>query len=220
MTKKKTPKKVRKDYREGTDGKMLSFASFALGNLVATSTSIRGSIAHRSSLFDALVSALRLATGGAGGARGGRSVGGVLGGSPLQAVACAAFCLAHVTTGESAPLLTRGKILSACLTLSGLLDVCVDQLEAGVGGSSSARGATDGSRSEVFPITVPNDDAAGAAAATGESGTLSVTMVMESAGKALWGCLSHLSGKVSIDVGTDLPVQFLTFAVFDVSASH
>ncbi|CBN79756.1 conserved unknown protein [Ectocarpus siliculosus] len=201
------PLEARKDYREGADGKILSFASFALGNLVATSTSIRGSIAHRSSLFDALVSALRPATGGAGGARGGRSVGGVLGGSPLQAVACAAFCLAHVTTGESAPLLTRGKILSACLTLSGLLDVCVDQLEAGVGDSSSARGATDGSASEVFPITVPNDDAAGAAAATGESGTLSVTMVMESAGKALWGCLSHLSDSTNGDDSTSRSIR-------------
>lgn len=185
---------------------MLAFASFALGHLVATSTSIRGSIAHRSSLFDALVSALRPATGGVGGARGGRSGGGVLGGSPLQAVACAALCLAHVTTGESAPLLTRGKILSACLTLSGLLDVCVDELDAGAGDNNGHRRTTDESASEVVPITVRKGDAAGAAgaAARGESGTLSVTMVMESAGKALWGCLSHLSGKVSNDVGTDL----------------
>ncbi|CAM9152661.1 unnamed protein product, partial [Ectocarpus sp. 13 AM-2016] len=201
------PLEARKDYREGADGKMLSFASFALGNLVATSTSIRGSIAHRSSLFDALVSALRPATGGAGGARGGKSVGGVLGGSPLQAVACAAFCLAHVTTGESAPLLTRGKILSACLTLSGLLDVCVNQVEAGVGDSGSDRGATDGSASEVLPITALNGDAAAAAAGRGERGSLSVTMVMESAGKALWGCLSHLSDSTNGDDSTSRSIR-------------
>lgn len=74
-----TTKKTRKDYREGAEGKTLAFASFTLGRLVATSTVIRGAIAHRSRLFDALVSALRpkiAAGGGGGGVSGGGGGGG------------------------------------------------------------------------------------------------------------------------------------------------
>lgn len=197
--------KSRRDYREGVEGKTLSFASFALGHLVATSTSIRDSIAHRGSLFDALVSALRLRLSAKGGGGGGP------GGSPPQAVACAALCLAHVATSESAALLTRAKILAACVAFSSLLDVCIDQMaaaakapEGGGGGGGDGGGCGDpadgtvpGSIPEAVlvsvPATIPKGNTAGKLA--GGKGTLAVTMVMESAGMALWGCLSHLSGK-------------------------
>lgn len=172
--------------------KTLSFACFALGHLVATSASIRGSIAHRSRLFDTLVSALRprmaLTTASRGG--GGGRIG--PGGSPPQAVACAAFCLAHVATGESAALINRWRLLTACSTLAGLLDTCVDQLEAAAacqpegGGAHGAGGAGPG--------PAPKGDARGEASSEGRS--LAASMVMESAGTALWGCLSHLSGNV------------------------
>lgn len=189
------------------EGKTLSFASFALGYLVATSTSIRDSIAHRGSLFDALVSALRPRLSAKGGGGGG---GGGPGGSPPQAVACAALCLAHVATSESAALLTRAKILVACVALSSLLDVCIDQMAAAAkapegGGGSGGGGCGDpadggtvpGSIPEAVLISVPGTPAKGNAAGkpTGGKGTLAVTMVMESAGMALWGCLSHLSGE-------------------------
>lgn len=183
------PPKSRKEFREGVERKTLSFACFALGHLVATSASIRGSIAHRSGLFDTLVSALRpraapaTVSGGGGGGGGGLGPGG----SPPQAVACAAFCLAHVTTAESAALISRWRLLAACSTLAGLLDNCVDQMQAASrpegGGGAPGSGGTG-------PGPAPKGDARGEAGGSSRS----VAMVMESAGTALWGCLSHLQG--------------------------
>lgn len=187
------PPQSRKEFREGVERKTLSFACFALGHLVATSASIRGSIAHRSRLFDTLVSALRprmaAATASSGG---GGGIGGGLGpgGSPPQAVACAAFCLAHVTTGESAALITRWRLLSACSTLAGLLDTCINQMEAAAASPRECGGAPGSG--DTGPGSTPRGDARGAASAGG--GSLAATMVMESAGTALWGCLSHLPG--------------------------
>ena len=168
--------------------KTLSFACFSLGHLVATSASIRGSIAHRSRLFDTLVSALRPRTAPTAASRGG-GIG--PGGSPLQAVACAAFCLAHVATGESAALITRWRLLAACSTLAGLLDTCVDQLKVAES-HEECSGASDSGGADPGPA--PKGDARGQAGAEGRS--LAATMVMECAGTALWGCLSHLSGEV------------------------
>ena len=117
-----------------------------------------------------------LREGGGGGGGGGRGEG-----SPPQAVMCAALCLAHVLTGTSAALLTREKIMAAALTLSGLLDVCVDKIEAVVAegeGGGGERGAGSsgepmgGTPSKPFPVAV----------------------VMKCATSALWGCLSSLSG--------------------------
>lgn len=167
------------------------FASFGLRHLVATSISIRGSIAQRSSLFDALLSAIRPRLGATGG--GGKSGSGGLGGSPPQAMACAAFCLAHVTTGESAALLTRRKIVAALLTLSGLLDSCIDQMEATnqmLQVNDATREATTNAGSGSGSGSVLNRGDPGEARDAG-SRTLSL---MESTGTALWGCLSHLSG--------------------------
>lgn len=179
--------------------KTLSFACFALAHLVATSASIRGSIAHRSGLFDLLVSALRprpvaaatAATASSGGGSGG-------GGSPPQAVACAAFCLAHVATGESAALITRRRLLAACSTLAGLLDTCVDQMQAAAAAAAVGQQECGGDAPAFGGTTGPEPTPEGGAP-RGEAGaggySLAAAMVMESAGAALWGCLSHLSGE-------------------------
>lgn len=158
---------------------------------MATSISIRGSIAQRSCLFDALLSAIRPRLGATG--AGGKSGGGP-GGSPPQAVACAAFCLAHVTTGESAALLTRRKIVAALLALSCLLDACIDQIEAenkklldfgAAQESKASSGSGLGSRS----LTT-----SGTAGGGRRDGGMNTLPLMKSTGTALWGCLSHLSG--------------------------
>ncbi|CAM9203456.1 unnamed protein product, partial [Hapterophycus canaliculatus] len=178
---------ARKEYREGVEGKTLSFASFGLRHLVATSISIRGSIAQRSSLFDALLSAIRPRAGATG--VGGKSG---LGASPPQAMACAAFCLAHVTTGESAALLTRRKIVAALLTLSGLLDACIDQMEATiqpVQGCDAAHESNTSSGAGLIPSSVSN----GGTTEEARDGSGSTLSLVESTGTALWGCLSHLS---------------------------
>eukprot|EP00752_Nemacystus_decipiens_P007651 g6840.t1 len=176
----------RKEFREGVERKTLSFACFALGHLVATSASIRGSIAHRSRLFDTLVSALRprmapsTAGGGAGGGLG-------PGSSPPQAVACAAFCLAHVTTGESAALISRWRLLAACSTLAGLVDLCIDQMEVAAAAAAAAAasppecGGTPGSGA-AGPGQGPKGDARGAASAGG--GSLAVTLGIPASGAA------------------------------------
>ncbi|CAN0023315.1 unnamed protein product, partial [Scytosiphon promiscuus] len=154
---------ARKEHREGVEGKTLSFASFGLRYLVATSISIRGSIAQRSGLFDALLFAIR----------------------PRAAVACAAFCLAHVTTGESAALLTRRKIVAALLTLSGLLDANIDQMEA----INQPQPSHDATAHE----STPSHGAGLFSGRNRESAGKNTPSLMESTGTALWGCLSHLS---------------------------
>lgn len=68
-------RQARKDYREGVEGKTLTFASFALARLVAGSTIVCSAIAQRSGLFDALVSALRLRAAAAIGESAGGSTG-------------------------------------------------------------------------------------------------------------------------------------------------
>lgn len=120
--------------------------------------------------------ALAFGIGVEGGSGGG---GGRGGGSRPEAVACAAFCLAHVTTGTSASLLTRENILAAALTLSGLLDVCIDQMEAAeVDGERVVTSELEGSTPGALPVFV----------------------VMECAGAALWGCLSQFPGKMVLVV--------------------
>lgn len=175
--------------------KTLSFACFALGHLVTTSASIRGSIAHRSRLFDTLVSALRPRLAATTAASGGGGGGGGLGpgGSPPQAVACAAFCLAHVTTGESAALIIRWRLLTACSTLAGLLDTCVDQMEAAPSPPESGRARGPGGAGQGAGTgSAPKGNARGDTRAG--DGSLVSMVVMENAGTALWGCLSHLPG--------------------------
>lgn len=114
---------------------------------------------------------------GRGGGGGGRGAG-----SPPQAVMCAALCLAHVTTGTSAALLTREKIMAAAMTLSGLLDVCVDQMEA-VAATGRRGGEAAGYRCGEPVGGMPAEFA--------------VSAVMKCATSALWGCLSSFPGKTA-----------------------
>lgn len=106
--------------------------------------------------------------------------------SPPQAVTCVALCLAHVTTASSAVLLARNKILQALLPLSGLLNVCIDQMES-VEGVEAAGGVAEGDK--TLAGAVP-----GGGINESSRGELPAQTVLEYASVALWGCLSRYPG--------------------------
>lgn len=130
-------------------------------------------------------------------AGGGGGGGGAAGTSPPLAVACAAFCLAHITTNAAAKLLSRPKVLTAAMTLSGLLNICLDQMELvaqqeGKGGGRAATAAASNVGGAV-------SSTGGRTVAATASNALPLDFVMECAGVALWGCLSRVRGELRIE---------------------